>query len=51
VYCHITPAGLKVLASLDEPIAQGDAISVAPLTPADLDRLITMLDRIRAHNS
>ena len=50
VYCHITPAGLKVLASLDEPVARGDALSVAPLTPAELDRLIAMLDRIRAHN-
>jgi DNA-binding MarR family transcriptional regulator len=50
VYCHITPLGLKLLASLDEPIARGDAASVAPLSPADLDRLIGFLDRIRAHN-
>jgi len=36
---------------LEEPIAKGDSISVAPLTPAELDKLIAMLDRIRAHNS
>ncbi len=51
VYCHISAAGLKVLTSLDEPVAHGDALSVAPLTAAELDRLISMLDRIRAHNS
>jgi MarR family transcriptional regulator, organic hydroperoxide resistance regulator len=50
VYCHLTPLGLKVVNSLDEPIARGDATSVAPLTPGDLDRLIGLLDRIRAHN-
>lgn len=50
VFCHITPIGLKVVASLDEPVARGDATSVAPLSPADLDRLIALLDRIRAHN-
>lgn len=51
VFCHITPSGLKVLTALDEPIARGDAVSVAPLAPAELDKLIGMLDRIRAHNS
>ena len=50
VFCHITPAGLKVLASLEEPVARGDALSVAPLSPAELDRLISLLDKIRAHN-
>ena len=50
VFCHITPSGLKVLAALEEPVAKGDALSVAPLTPAELDKLISMLDRIRAHN-
>ena len=50
VYCHISASGLKVLASLDEPVARGDAASVAPLSPAELDRLIGLLDRIRAHN-
>jgi DNA-binding MarR family transcriptional regulator len=50
VYCHITPAGLKVVASLDEPVARGDAATVAPLTAGDLDRLIGLLDRIRAYN-
>jgi Transcriptional regulators len=49
VWCVITPAGLNVLAKLDEPVARGDAQSVAPLTDAELDRLIAMLDRIREH--
>ena len=51
VYCHITPSGLKVLGSLDEPVAKADAMSVAPLTPSELDKLIVLLDQIRAHNS
>jgi DNA-binding MarR family transcriptional regulator len=50
VYCHITPLGLKVVGSLDEPVARGDATSVAPLTPAELDRLVALLDRIRTHH-
>lgn len=50
VFCHITPLGLKVVNTLDEPIARGDATSVAPLSPGELDRLITLLDKIRAHN-
>jgi DNA-binding MarR family transcriptional regulator len=47
VYCHITPLGLKVVGSLDEPVARGDATSVAPLSPAELDKLIALLDKIR----
>lgn len=50
VWCHITPVGLRLLAKLDEPVARGDSTSVAPLTPGELDRLIGLLDRIRAHN-
>jgi MarR family transcriptional regulator, organic hydroperoxide resistance regulator len=50
VYCHLTATGLRVVNSLDEPIARGDAISVAPLSPGELDRLIGLLDKIRAHN-
>ena len=50
VYCHLTATGLRVVNSLDESIARGDAISVAPLSPAELDRLIGLLDKIRAHN-
>jgi len=50
VWCHITPQGLRLLAQLEEPIARGDATSVAPLSPAELDRLIGLLDKIRALN-
>jgi DNA-binding MarR family transcriptional regulator len=50
VFCHITPVGLKAVNALDEPIARGDSTSVAPLSPAELDRLVTLLDKIRAHN-
>ncbi len=50
VWCFITPTGLRLLAKLEDPIARGDATSVAPLSPAELDRLIGLLDRIRAYN-
>ena len=50
VYCHITALGLRLLANLDAPIASGDATSVAPLSPVDLDKLISLLDRIRTNN-
>jgi MarR family transcriptional regulator, organic hydroperoxide resistance regulator len=50
VWCHITPQGMRVLAQLEEPIARGDATSVTPLSPAELDRLIGLLDRIRTFN-
>lgn len=50
VWCFITPLGLRVLSKLDEPVALGDATSVAPLSPGELDRLIALLDRIWEHN-
>ncbi len=50
VWCYITPPGLRLLAKLEEPVARGDVTSVAPLSPAELDRLIGLLDRIRAYN-
>lgn len=48
VYCRITPAGLELLAVLDEPISRADYAAVSPLATADLDVLISALDRIRA---
>lgn len=51
VFCHITPLGLKLVGALDEPVARGDSTSVAPLSPAELDRLIALLDKIRAHGA
>lgn len=50
VFCHLTTLGLKIVDSLDEPVARGDAASVAPLSPADLDTLISLLERIHAHH-
>jgi DNA-binding MarR family transcriptional regulator len=49
VWCVVTAAGLSILAKLDEPVARGDAESVAPLSDSELVRLIDMLDRIREH--
>jgi MarR family transcriptional regulator, organic hydroperoxide resistance regulator len=48
VFCRITPLGLDLLSNLDGPINQWDGVAVSALLPADLDSLITLLDRIRS---
>ena len=47
VFCRITPKGLELLRVLDEPVNRWDAGAVTVLPPADLDSLISVLDRIR----
>lgn len=47
VLCRVRPPALELLARLDEPIEALDASVLGDLKPADLDRLIGLLDRIR----
>lgn len=49
VLCSITPAGLALLARLDEPVASSDARLLGGLTPERLAQLIALLDDLRAH--
>jgi DNA-binding MarR family transcriptional regulator len=48
VLCQITPAGLRLLERLDEPLDRLDDTFAAPLTAEQLDTLIEALDLIRA---
>lgn len=48
VLCQITPAGLRVLDRLDEPINGLDDAFGAKLTPQQLDLFIETLDALRA---
>jgi DNA-binding MarR family transcriptional regulator len=47
VLCYISPEGTKLLASLDEPVAEADEQFIEGVEEADLDALIRILDRIR----
>jgi DNA-binding MarR family transcriptional regulator len=48
VMCRITPAGLRLLASLDAGLQRADESTLGGLSRRDLRRLIALLDRIRA---
>lgn len=48
VLCRIAPAGLALLARLDEPMNHADEAALAGLGRADQERLIELLDRLRA---
>ena len=48
VLCSITPAGLELLAELDEPIAEADDRALAALSPAEAKQLVELLERARA---
>ena len=48
VFCRITEKGLELLKELDEPVNRWDAKTVSVLAPADLDTLISLLDRVRS---
>jgi DNA-binding MarR family transcriptional regulator len=51
VFCRITEKGLELLKEMDEPVNRWDAKTVSVLPPADLDALISLLDRVRSENS
>jgi DNA-binding MarR family transcriptional regulator len=48
VLCWITPAGLKLLGRLDEPLLRTDGAVLGDLSQRDLRTLIRILDRVRA---
>ena len=50
VFCQITPKGLDLLSSLDEPVNNWDVQAVGILAPGDLDSLIVLLERVRSNN-
>ncbi len=43
IRCHVTAAGLRLLARLDAPVARMDGAAVAALSRADLARLTSLL--------
>lgn len=51
VFCQITPKGLQLLSSLDEPVNNWDAHAVGVLGTSELDSLIVLLERVRANNN
>ncbi len=50
VLCHITPAGLALLARLDAPVRAYDDAAVDALSDAETRELIRLLDAIRREN-
>jgi DNA-binding MarR family transcriptional regulator len=46
VRCHITPAGLRLLAKLDEPVEQLDDDAVNTLSPNDLAAMTALMNRL-----
>jgi DNA-binding MarR family transcriptional regulator len=48
VLCWIAAPGLKLLQSLDEPMATADQRALGVLAERELDQLIALLDRVRA---
>ena len=49
--CSITAKGMKLLAEMDEPINQSEEAALSTLDGKDVDRLIDILEQVRAHNS
>jgi len=48
VLCWLTPTGAELVASLDEPVDRADVEAVAQLTPEDQEKLLRLLDAVRA---
>ena len=47
VLCSVTPDGLRLLATLDEPVRRADEKSLGTLSRPDVETLIRLLDTIR----
>jgi DNA-binding MarR family transcriptional regulator len=47
VLCWITPSGLDLLATLDQPIQQGDDAFFAPLAAAEMEGFLHALEALR----
>lgn len=48
VLCTVTEEGLDLLAELDEPVREADEAALAALEDDEVERLIELLDRVRA---
>lgn len=48
VLCTVTGEGLDLLAELDEPVREADEEALAGLEDDEVERLIELLDRVRA---
>jgi len=48
VWCNITPDGLTLINSLDQPIERVDDVFAAALEPDEIEQLVSFLDRVRA---
>lgn len=48
VLCWLTPTGAELVEKLDEPVDSADAEAVAMLGPEDQERLLRLLDAVRA---
>ncbi len=48
VLCWLTPAGTELVERLDEPVDSADAEAVAMLAPEEQERLLRLLDAVRA---
>lgn len=51
VYVAIAPAGLDLLAELDEPVAKADDEAMSMLSVEEAERLVELLDIVRAGGS
>ncbi len=47
VHCRITKKGLKVLASLDEPVEELNRENLRRLTAPEIEQLITLLEKMK----
>lgn len=47
VFCRIAPAGLELLASLDEPLTEAEHEALSALGKRELAQLLELLDRAR----
>ena len=48
VLCWLSPAGTELVEKLDEPVDSADAEAVAMLAPEEQERLLRLLDAVRA---
>jgi DNA-binding MarR family transcriptional regulator len=51
VLCHVTPAGKRLLAQLDPLVDAADEEAMAALDDAEVERLVELLDVVRAANA
>lgn len=48
VHCRITPAGVELLARMDEPVLVADEEVLGAMPPEDVERLVRLLGDVRA---